>query len=207
MTDTGPVRKGGYRIAAWRRVIGAARRSGQDDEVVAVDDLVGQPVASSEVWRPGDPLRAPPRSTGPGPSRTARRCRRRSRPRRRRRRSPRRRARRPAAASGGRRHRARRAPSSTTTRPGARRGRTRSTACGSRAARPRARTTVPTGRPAMASADDVGRVGGGDHRPHARPRGDLRRRELGGHAAAPPCGARCRRRAPRARRRPRRSPR
>ena len=37
--------------------------------------------------------------------------------------------------------------------------------------------------------DHVGGVGGGDHRPDARPRGDLRRRQLGGHAPAPPVGA------------------
>ena len=36
--------------------------------------------------------------------------------------------------------------------------------------------------------DDVGRVGGGDDGPHAGPRRDPGRGELGGHAAAPPCG-------------------
>ncbi len=87
------------------------------------------------------------------------------------------------------------------------RGRRRSRASGSRAARPGAGQAVPTARPAMASRHHVGGVGGGDHRPHPGPRGDLRRRQLGGHARRSPARCRCHRRAPRARRRPRRSPR
>ena len=43
MTDAGPVRKGGYRIAPGAGERGRAR-SGEDDEIVPVDDLVGQPV-------------------------------------------------------------------------------------------------------------------------------------------------------------------
>ena len=86
-------------------------------------------------------------------------------------------------------------------------GRRRSTACGSTGARRRGSTTVPTARPATASRDDVGRVGGRDHRPHARPRRDLGRGQLAWPCRRSPGRCRCRRRAPRARRRPRRSPR
>ena len=84
---------------------------------------------------------------------------------------------------------ARRAPASTTTRP--------SEPCANaihslrldRRCR-RGANDVPTGRPATASATTLGKRGRRDHRAHARPRRDLRGRELARHAAAPPFGAR-----------------
>ncbi len=48
--------------------------------------------------------------------------------------------------------------------------------------------TPPT--PATASSSTFGTVGGGDHRPHSRPRGDRGRRDLRRHAAAAPRRAR-----------------
>ena len=79
---------------------------------------------------------------------------------------------------------------------------------GRQALRSRGSTTVPTpGAPATASASTPGAVGGGDDRAHARPGGDLGRRQLRGHAAAPPGRAGAAGHAPRARGRPRRSPR
>ena len=149
-----------------------------------MDHLVGQPVA--ELARSGapPPSAATPPSSAPDPWRTARRRRRRSRPRRRRRTRPRPRARRRAAATGCRR-----------TARGARRRRRRS-----RPAAPRAnaihslrlgsrcgfgRTDGADGAPVDRVDDHVGDVGAGDHRAHARPRGDLRRGELARHPAAP----------------------
>ena len=106
---------------------------GQDDEVVAVDDLVGDALGEVAVRLPGDRAHDRGAASAPGPWRTPRRRGRRPRPRRRRRRRPRPRRRRRAAATA-RSHRAPGGrPSSTTTVPTSRRRR-RSRACGPAAA-------------------------------------------------------------------------
>ena len=48
---------------------------------------------------------------------------------------------------------------------------------------------MPTDCPVDREHDDTRRRRGRDHRPHPGPRGDLRRRELAGHAPAAPLGA------------------
>ena len=168
----------------------------------------GTPSGRSPVRRPASAAERRRRRPAPGPWRTP--CRRGRRPRRRRRpsnapvdRDDAGRQQRPVAldrAPGGRRRRRRPCPTSPTANAihSLRAGRRRSRGC----------TTVPTpGAPATASASTPGRSARGDDRPHARPGRDLGRGDLRGHAAAPPRRCRRRRPAPRARGRPRRSPR
>ena len=196
----------------WRPPARTARRpaSRQHDEVVAVDDLVRpRRPADRGVRRPGHSLTPQRPDGGTRPLANTlpvgagdldrvvgvEAC-------------PARRPRRRAAATSPRSTSARRAPSSTTTVPGsptakaihslrADSRRSWGTHDGAHARRRRRRR-----RPARPVA-----VGGGDHGAHARPGGDLGRRQLRRHAAAAP--RRCRRRRPaaRARGRPRRSPR
>ena len=171
----------------------------EDDEVVAVDDLVGGAVGEvggAAAGIAGE--RRPTTTCARGPWRTPCRRGRRSRRRRRRRTGPSPPTTPAGSSDTARSTSARRAPSSTTTVPAARRRR-RSRACGPTGAR--AGAAPPCRRrayPATASASTSGRLRRGDDGPHARPGGDLGRRHLRGHAPAPPHRARRRRPAPRA---------
>ena len=152
----------------------------------------GRPSGRSAVRRPATARSAAARVADQALGERRARRRRRSRPRRRRRTRPR--PPRTPAGSSERPSAHERAAGAVVDDDPARRApaRTRSRACGSRGAAAAARTTVPTGSPVERVDDDVGRVGGRDHRAHARPRGDLRRRELARHPAAPPRRCRCR---------------
>ena len=166
---------------------------GEDDEVVAVDDLVGHAVGQVAVLQAGDAAQVARRrrDTMPvgehpavgvgdldrvvGVERA-----------RRRRRTP----------AGSRPSSARPAPAGRRRRrrPCRRTGpRRRSTACGRR--QPPVvglRTRCPPARRRRASSSTRSRAASAITVAHARPRGDLGRRQLGRHAAAPP--RRCRRR-------------
>ena len=190
MTEPDRARKSAGAEHPWPRRRAGRDQVGQHDEVVAVDDLVGQPSGSSAVRRPATARSAAARVADQalGERRAGlvddldrvvgvERALDAAHPGRR--------------AATGRRSHERPAGAVVDDDAALRRpGRTRSTACGSTGAAAAGRTTVPTGSPGERVDDHVGRVGGGDHRAHARPRRDLGRRELARHAAAPPLGAR-----------------
>ena len=93
-----------------------------------------------------------------------------------------------AAGSSG----ARRAPAGRRRRPSRSRRRARrrrSTACGPPACAGGPRSSCRPASSATAPPSTPGRAGVGDHRAHARPRGDAGRLQLAGHAAAPPPAA------------------